>query len=125
MAITQSITYGVGGSNPLSKTVSVTGALTEISETIAALASSFEVNCAIDISALKSIYVNGSGAMTLAFYNGVTARESITLVANEPLVWTHKSLLTCPLVTSDLTVVKVTSTDGGTLDIRIVQDATP
>jgi hypothetical protein len=120
---TRTISYGCSGLG-LGDTVTCTGAVTENNETIAALASDFQVNLAIDVSALKGLYIVATAAMTLETNDGTTPDDTITLVANQPLVWTSVSLLTNPLGT-DVTEIFVTSTAGGTLSYVVVQDATP
>lgn len=115
--------YGASGQN-LSNTVTLTGTVTELSETIAPSASDFLVNIAIDVSAAKLIYIVGTGAMTLETNSSSAADNTITLVADQPYVWTNVCLMT-NLLTVDVTAIYVTSTPGGTLSITVVQDATP
>lgn len=128
MAFTATLSYAINGTGiaPLSNDVPVTAAdaVQQYDVAIAALASDFNVNVAMDVSELKFVYIVADAAMTIETNSGSSPAHTLTLVANEPYVWTHKANLTNLFITTDVTSFKVTSTDGGTLKIRIGTDAT-
>jgi len=101
-----------------------------ISETIAANATNLQINLAIDVSALKSIFMLASTNMSIYTndVSGGSPDHTINLIAGRPLIWTNNSYFASPFAgdASDVTNIRVTNGSvEGTLQICVVQDATP
>lgn len=95
-------------------------------ETIADSSTDFQINVAIDVSAVKSFYLVSSQNVTVETNSGSSPADTLTLTANDPYVWTTDSLDTFQLGT-DVTAFFVTNASGSsaTLDLVAVVDATP
>jgi hypothetical protein len=132
MSLTHSLIFTWQGQNgnSIAKTVtSTSGAEQSIDETIPALASDLEVALVLDVSQVKSIYIVASAAMTLETNSGSAADNTVTLVANIPFVWHYQDGTTLRdtagvAITTDITALFVTSTAGGTLQVRVLVDPT-
>jgi hypothetical protein len=127
--MTATLTYGISGTgiSALADTVSVTvaDAVDQYDVTIPALSVDFNVAVSMDVSELKFVYITADAAMTIETNDGASPVHTLTLVADEPYVWTHKANLVNKFVTTDVTSFKVTSTAGGTLKVRVGYDSTP
>ena len=101
------------------------GSAVIVDETIPPAASDLVVACAFVIAKLKEFYITVDAAMTVKTYNSVTLKETIVLTAGQAILWTlaDAALLVLPFA-SDVTSIKVTSTDGGLLRIRAIVDPT-
>ena len=120
-------TVHISGTNEVRKTVSKTASgEANLSETIPADSTDLELVIAIDFSALKMLLIVSNKALTLETNSGSVPDDTITLVADEPLVWWTGSPHSNPL-TADVTSIFVTegASDEAILDIRTLQDATP
>lgn len=124
-------TFQRGSDASASYTETVTAsAEANVDETIGVDAANFLINLAIDISALKSIYMLASKNMTI-YTNDLSSGapdHTISLVANVPYRWTTASPGASPFAgdASDVTKIYVTGAGAsGTLKINILQDATP
>lgn len=83
-------------------------------------------NVAIDYSAVKLLYIVSDQDLTIETNDGDTPDDTLTLVANKPLVWFEGCGYTNPL-SADVTAVYLTNASGtdATLNIKVLQDATP
>ncbi len=88
------------------------------------------VTCAIDYSALKSLFVLSNQDITIELNNpgggSAAADETWALKANQPIDWQINDVMDAPL-SADVTVIYVTNASGETanLQIRVGQDPTP
>jgi hypothetical protein len=122
------LTFSRGDASISSTSEDVTGsAEANIDETIALNATDFLINIAIDVSALKSIFILGSKAMTIKTNDSADPDDTITLAAGVPFRWTSTSPFASPFAsTVDVTKIYVTGAGAsGTLQIYVLQDATP
>jgi hypothetical protein len=97
-----------------------------VDETVAANADGVLHVIHIDVSALKSLMILASKAMTLKSNSDSDPDDTLTLAANQLLRWTSNSGLECPLsadVTSGFYVDNGAA--EGTLKIFALQDITP
>jgi len=83
-------------------------------------------NVAIDFSAVKLLYIVSDQDLTIETNDGSSPDDTLTLVANKPLVWFEDCGYTNPL-SADVTAVYLTNASGtdATLNIKVLQDATP
>jgi hypothetical protein len=122
------LTFSRGDASISSTTEDVTGsAEANIDETIGVDATDLEINLAIDVSALKSIFMLCSKAATIETNSGSAADDTITLAAGVPFRWTNTSPFASPFASAvDVTSIFVTAAGAsGTLQIYVLQDATP
>jgi hypothetical protein len=100
-----------------------------ISESIGINADDVQVNLAIDVSALKSIFMLASTNMTISTNNDHDGAfdDQIFLIAGRPLIWTNTSYFDSPFAsTVDVAFIRVVNGGvAGTLQICALQDATP
>lgn len=86
-----------------------------------------EVNLAIDVSQLQSIWISSDQVVTLET-NAIdaTGGNTIVLVAGKPYDWQSDSYFV-NLLTLDVTVLYITNASGSAATVRIefVHDATP
>ncbi len=107
---------------------------THTSDSVAALhgvqvadsATDFEIAIAIDFSAVKSFYLVSDQDVTVETNDGSAPDDTLALKANEPYVW-HESSLHAFKITADVTSIFITNASGetATIDLEVVQDATP
>jgi len=92
---------------------------------MAAGAGPTEVALVIDISQLKSIYIQTDVAGTIKTNSSGAPQETITLAAGGVWQWNYLSGITLPFA-GDITKIFITSTDAanGTFKIRCLIDAT-
>lgn len=124
LSYTQSV---AGQGRSLAKTLSYTGSLSiSIEESVANSATDFQVNVAIDVSTIKHIIINSTQNVTMETNSGSAADETISLVANKPLVWTNDSYY-ANLLETDITALFFTNASGtaATISIECIYDATP
>ena len=113
----------------ISKAVTVSsGGAAIIDEVIAPAAADALVAFVADVSQLKGLYITASAAMTIETNSAGSPVNVFTLVTDTPFMWVNGD---APLrdtagttVTTDITALYVTSTDGGTLQIRTLIDPT-
>jgi hypothetical protein len=110
-----------------SKTYSA-GAESKITETVAQNTTDKQINIAIDVSAVKAIYILSDYAMILQTNSGSSPADTLTLVANVPYIWTTDSYDVFKFGT-DVTAIFATTgaigTTDATLQIRVLYDPTP
>jgi len=81
----------------------------------------------IDVSQLVHVWMHSTAALTIETnHTAATGGNTITLVADVPLLWCTGAPFTNPL-TNDITIMYVTNSSGSTatLSMRFVQDGTP
>lgn len=87
-----------------------------------------EVLCAIDFSALKLLYIEVDGVLTIETNSGDAADDTITMGGDdeEVYLWTEEDLDTVK-ITADTTKLFLTNASGATVRFRLValQDITP
>lgn len=86
----------------------------------------FEIMAAIDVSALKSLFVVSDQNVTMKSNSSGAPDDTLTLLANQPLVWYSGSYYPCPL-TVDVVKFYVANASGAEADIYIFAliDPTP
>ena len=81
----------------------------------------------IDVSQLVHVWMHSNKALTIETnHTAATGGNTITLVADVPLLWCTGAPFSNPL-TNDVTVMYVTNSSGSSasLTMRFVQDGTP
>jgi hypothetical protein len=91
---------------------------------LASSSTNVAVTLTLDVSAMGSLYLLASAAMTVKTNSTGSPDNTLTLAADTPLCWYAGCGIANPL-TTDVTVLYVTCADGGTLEIRALQDITP
>jgi hypothetical protein len=96
-----------------------------ISETIS-IANNVLVNCSLDVSAIKSVYILSDQNMTLKTNSSGSPAETISLVANVPLTWYTNCYYT-NLLATDITALYLTnaSAAAASFTLEALTDATP
>ncbi len=88
------------------------------------------ITCAIDYSAMQSLFVSSDQDITIELNNpgggSAAADETWDLLADQPIDWQEGDVMDAPL-SADVTVIYVTNASGSTanLEIRVGQDPTP
>lgn len=124
------ITENVSATSPTlnvaaSKQFTATGsAYVEIEETIAASQANSLINLAIDVSAVKWIYIHSTVACVLETNDGTTPADTLTLVAGYPYQW-HAGRYDTFKLGTDVTALYVTTTVEAVLTIKVLYDSTP
>jgi len=72
----------------------------------------------IDVSLVESIYWVSDQTVTIETNDGTTPAQTITLTANQPLVWHDTMVFSNPL-TVDITDVFVTNNSGSTANVKL------
>jgi hypothetical protein len=86
-----------------------------------------QVNVAIDVSQLKSLFMMSTTDLLVELNNGTGDANDVALLANEPLIWWQGCGWDCPLkvdVTTGLYLTKAGAGDA-TVQMRFLVDATP
>jgi hypothetical protein len=88
-------------------------------------ASNFFVNIDLDVSHLKVFVLVSDQAITLETNDGGSPQETVSLLANVPLVWTHDSYHACPF-SGDVTGFYFTNASGSAANVTCahLQDPT-
>lgn len=128
---THSLIMGIEGSGIIrTKTIGNTqvGVALLDGEAVADSTTDFEVGFELDVSAVKSFYLNSSQDVLFETNNidGVTNANSISLLANIPYVW-HVNSYDSFLLTFDVLMLYITNASGAiaTLDCVALYDASP
>jgi len=131
MANSATLTIGYdGGSRAINKTITESGsARVDVEETVADSETDYQIIVpAIDVSALKLIYILSDQDVTVETNSGTAADDTLALKADEPYVW-HVSDLNTKLLTTDIGVngIYVTNASGSsaTINLLFIIDATP
>ena len=129
MAATHTITELVQTDGRLitKSTVHSSGGVAAINgEEVADSETDYEIAIAIDVSAVKSLYLVSDQDVTFETNDGSAPDNSISLKAGVPYVW-HEDSYHVFLLTVDVTSIFITNASGAvaTIDLEVVQDATP
>lgn len=109
----------------VSVTVVATGSgEVNVDETIPASQTNMLITLAVDVSALKSLYISSDETLTIKTNSSGSPTDTLTITGGKPLVWYTGCGFSCPL-TGDVTVIYVTNSAAAALKIRTLQDATP
>lgn len=112
----------------LSQTVTSSGSNEiNVDESIPDSSTDLQVTMNIDVSVLKSLYIESDQNITIETNNGTTPTDTLTLVANEPVIWTTNSVHSNPLTADITTDIFITNSSGSAANLkwRALQDATP
>ena len=114
---------GESVSNTISETASSPIIVTE---SVADSQTDFQINVAIDVTAVKSFYIVSDQDVTIETNSGSAADNTLALKAGEPYIF-HVSSLDTFLLDTDVTAFFVTNASGSTANIKVrgLQDATP
>lgn len=125
MSLTHTLTIAyTNGAETLRNSVERTsGAEANISETIAASQTDKLVAFTLDVSQAKSVFVQADAACTVETNSSSAPDNTLSLVADEPIIWYSGSSLTNPF-TVDVTKLYVTTTVETVLDVRVLYDPT-
>lgn len=96
--------------------------------TVAASASDYAVNLAVDVSLLKSLYMEADKALSIKV-NAASNDPQVVLSASDALQWKSTDTTTCPLGTGTNDVTSLLITNANTADatvlyVRLLQDST-
>ena len=94
-----------------------------VDETLA-IGTNVQVNLAIDVSALKSLYIKASTACTIKTNSSGSPDDTLVLTAGQVISWHNLMSADNPL-TVDVTKIYVTNAAQCALKIYALQDATP
>ncbi len=121
----RTIIAGIGDTATITQTVSASKS-TDIVETIAGEATDTQVACACNVSAAKAVVMFASGALTVKTNSSSNPQETITLAANQVLVWINGTPGAVSPFANDVTTIFATNAaqTAVTLTIKIVEDAT-
>lgn len=99
---------------------------TNLDIAVADEATALQANVAIDVSALKSLYIASDQDVTIETNSSGSPDDTIEITANVPLIWTPDCGFDCPL-TADVTAFFLANASGedATLQVRLLQDSTP
>jgi hypothetical protein len=96
--------------------------------TVNAATNDKRVECPIDVSEVKSLYIHSDQTVTFEFNDTAGAQGSFTVTANKPVIWfTGCGFALSALLPADVTDFYI-SNAGGTaanVKIRILEDTTP
>ena len=128
MAFTGSITTRfVGPTGTVENTVSKSSSASiSVDETIANGQTAFQINVAIDVSAVKAFYICADQNVTVKTNSSGSPDDTLNLIANEPYAW-HNTSLSAFLLDTDVTAIFVANASGSAaaLTLRVIQDASP
>lgn len=115
-----------GTTKSVTTEITAGGAWNVVTDTVAGATTDKQVNCAIDASHLKAIYIVSTEDVTLEANDGSSADFTLTITADKPLVWYSGCGITNP-ITADVTEFFVTNAgaDSASLEIYVEQDPTP
>lgn len=128
MAFTHTLNrvYQAGGSS-VSNIVSLSGDAEDARSVALTLpAADVEVNIGIAYAGLKGLYILSTIAATIKTNNSSAPDDTISVAANVAYCWTHQDGSANPL-SADVTKFFITTAGTGTatMEIRVLQDATP
>lgn len=116
-----------GGVTLSQSVTSVASQEVNLDESIPDSSTDLEITFLIDQSAMVSIYIESDQDILLETNDGSTPTDELTIVANEPTLWTTNSVHDNPITADITTNIFITNSSGSTanLKIRALQDATP
>lgn len=99
--------------------------ITEISVAVPDASTDLQVDIAIDVSQVKSFYINSTRAVLVETNDGTTPADSISLLANKPYSWDEDSYDTF-LLGTDVTALFLTNASGSaaTVTVSVLEDPT-
>lgn len=128
MALSASITV-TGSSSGVNVSANITktaGACVPIDEAIPADQTDLLFSISFDKDRLKAVCLVATEAMTIETNDGSAPGDTITLNADEPLVWWDgMAEVTNPFNSADVTAFYITNTTAGQLTGFILHDPTP
>jgi len=115
-----------GGATVSSSNVYSAAERVSIDESIPDSSTDLQINAAIDVDQIASIYILASVDMTLEVNDGTTPDDTISLVGGVPYCWDSDSYF-ANLLTTDVTALFLTNASGsnGTFKLECVYDPTP
>lgn len=117
--------FSSGSSTVTASKTYTAGAEVNIDEALAASATDYQVNAAIDVSELESLFLYCDVACTIEVNSTSSPTATIVLAAGEPYLWPNGSA-TNPLGGTDVTALFCTiGSTAGTLQMRALVDPTP
>lgn len=123
MSITDTFQYGVTGDDSArlsGSDVEVGATRIKVNTAIPASSTNLPVSCAFTQADLQGFVLVASVNMTIKTNSSSSPADTITLVANSPLVWEKSpGYYTCPFA-HDCTSWFVTSTNAGTLQAQFL-----
>lgn len=89
-------------------------------------ATALQINVAIDVSALKALFICADQDLTIETNSSGSPDDTLEIKADVPLVWTPDCGYACPL-SADVAALFLANASGedATLQVRLLQDATP
>lgn len=127
MAFTDVLKIEVSGGQSDSQQISSSGSSRQsLSETIADGSTNQAVAFTLDVSAVKSFYLNSSKDITFKTNSSGSPADTLALKANVPYIW-HTNAYDTFLLGTDVTVLYITNASGAaaTLTIEVITDPTP
>lgn len=123
--ITRSVSSAGGRSINKSNTYSADG-LEAREVSIADSVTDQLVNFTLDVSELKSIYMVSDQDLTVETNDSAAPQETISLLADKPLLWQHDSYFAIPFA-GNITKLYLTNSSGSTaiFNLEVVHDSTP
>ncbi|MFQ5414660.1 MAG: hypothetical protein ACE5E6_09405 [Phycisphaerae bacterium] len=116
--ITQKVTTSGKAVESVRTITAADGGLVSQEFTIADAVTDQQVNIAIDVSQLKSIYILSTQNILLETNNAATPTDTINLLANVPYMWDASSYFTNK-ITADVTKMFFTNSSGATATVKI------
>ncbi len=97
-----------------------------IEETVADSQTDSQIACDLDVSAMKTLYLESDQDVTIETNSADTPDDTINLTANNPIVWQTDGYTSNPF-TVDVTDLYVTNASGSeaTIKLESLYDATP
>ena len=94
-------------------------------ETVANSITDKRFGCPIDQSQVQALLISSTGALTIKTNSSTSPTQTITLVANQPVIW-KTGEGSCP-ITADVTDIYVTNSGASaiTLNLIVGYDNTP
>jgi uncharacterized protein (DUF305 family) len=128
MALTHSVTrgYRTNAGTITSITASYTGSSEVSIEESVTTATEPTLVVGIDVSAIKSMMIHSTEAVTLKFNDDGSPTDTIEVAEDQIITWTEDDNESCPL-TADVTSFDVVNASGQTavVKLRVLMDATP
>jgi hypothetical protein len=116
--------FSSGSSTVTSSKTYTGGSEANLDEVIPASASNLQVNVAVPVANLQSLYISTDVAMTIRVNSSGAPTATINTVVGEPFIWPNGGS-TNPLGGTNVTAFFITSTLSGTLVMRALIDPTP
>lgn len=124
--LTQRVQVGSQVIQPTTNPSYTGGSSVNLNETIPADSTDLDVVVALDVSAIKSLYLLSDKDLVIETNDGTTPDDTINLKAGIPYIWNTDSYDTC-LLTTDVTKFCVTeeNSEAAVLKMECLLDPTP